>query len=111
MSTTIEKVLTREETLGRFLYKRRDSTSTICLPGFLKIKTNKKLVADIIVVNNNGIIYMMYCFYRLLPTIINTIFKLKQQFWYYEHTITKELLIWISKFHQIFTSLSSFLVV
>ena len=23
---TIEKVLTREETLGRFLYKRRDST-------------------------------------------------------------------------------------
>ena len=45
---TIEKVLTREETLGRFLYKRRDSTSTICLPDFLKIKTNKKLIADVI---------------------------------------------------------------
>ena len=41
----------REETLGWFLYKRRDSTSTICLPDFLKIKTNKKLVADIILVN------------------------------------------------------------
>ena len=40
-SATIEKVLTREETLRRFLYKRRDSMNTICLHDFLKIKTKK----------------------------------------------------------------------